>query len=223
MPKVSAELFKSLRDFLRRVRPARHELHDDDEAWLCRYCAALALVDVKHVRSLRSGEHPLRALPPGSTLDDLFGLIPREAVIDIRRLSRRFQKTTGREWLSRSVTFDPHVWVANIGASPDVLVDDCLLDLKTAMRPHLDRLWLDQLLLYTLVVGDRRKVKRLGYHLVRQDRTVYWPVEEFLARAAGVAEVDVEGLSQEFFSIAARSSFLPREKRWGEPTRSGIT
>jgi len=159
----------------------------------------------------------------GSTLDDLFGLIPREAVIDIRRLSRRFQKTTGREWLSRSVTFDPHVWVANIGASPDVLVDDCLLDLKTAMRPHLDRLWLDQLLLYTLVVGDRRKVKRLGYHLVRQDRTVYWPVEEFLARAAGVAEVDVEGLSQEFFSIAARSSFLPREKRWGEPTRSGIT
>jgi hypothetical protein len=36
MAKVSADLFSELRDFLRRVRPARRYLSRDDEAWLCR-------------------------------------------------------------------------------------------------------------------------------------------------------------------------------------------
>jgi hypothetical protein len=53
MAKVSADLFSELRDFLRRVRPARRYLARDDEAWLCRYCAALALIDTKLVGKLR--------------------------------------------------------------------------------------------------------------------------------------------------------------------------
>jgi hypothetical protein len=109
-------------------------------------------------------------------LDDLFALISREAIVDICQLSRRFQSTTGREWLTRPVSFDPSVWVGNIGASPDVLLGDCLLDLKTSVHPRLERVWLDQLLLYTLVVGDRKKINRLGFHLLRQDRTITWPI-----------------------------------------------
>jgi hypothetical protein len=136
-------------------------LSRDDEAWLCRYCAALALIDRKLTGKLQTGADPLHALPPGSTVDELFALIPREAIVDICQLSRRFQATTGREWLAGTVTFDPSVWVGNIGASPDVLVGDCLLDLKTSLRPRLDRIWLDQLLPYTLVVGDLKKIKRL--------------------------------------------------------------
>ncbi len=64
----------------------------------------------------------VHALPAGSTLDDLFALIPRAAIVDICQLSRRFQAATGREWLTGTVMFDPSVWVGNIGASPDVRV-----------------------------------------------------------------------------------------------------
>jgi hypothetical protein len=217
MPKVSADLFIALREFLRRVRPARRYLSRDDEAWLCRYCAALALIDRKITGKLRTGADQLHALPAGSTLEDLFALIPRAAIVDICQLSRRFQSTTGREWLTGTVKFDPSVWVGNIGASPDVLVGDCLLDLKTSIRPRLDRLWLDQLLLYTLVVGDRKKISRLGFHLLRQDQTVTWPMDKFLTQAARGSEVDIERLSQEFFTVAARSSFMSPKERRGNP------
>jgi hypothetical protein len=191
MPKVSAELFLALREFQPRVRPARRNLSRDDEAWLCRYCAALALIDTKVIGKHRNDAGPLRGLRRGAALDDLFALVPRAAILDICYLSRRFQSGTGRAWLARSVSFDPHVWVGNIGASPDVLVGDCLLDLKTSIRPRLDRTWLDQLLLYTLVVGDRKRINHLGFHLLRQDRTVAWPTDEFLAQAAGRSEVDI--------------------------------
>jgi hypothetical protein len=103
MAKVSADLFSELRDFLRRVRPARRYLSRDDESWLCRYCAALALIDRKLTGKLRTGADPLHALPRGSTLDDLLALIPRAAIVDICQLSRRFQNRTGREWFTRTV------------------------------------------------------------------------------------------------------------------------
>lgn len=218
MPRVSAELFIALRDFLRRVRPARRSLSHNDKAWLCRYCAALALVDTKVTQKLRTGTHPLQTLPSGSTLDDLFALIPKQAVVDIYTLSRRFQDTAARTWMASSVTFDPHVWVGNIGASPDVMVGDCLLDLKTTLRPRLERMWLDQLLLYALVVSDRHRVQHLGFHLVRQARTVSWPMEDFVERAAGRSKVDIEQLSLQFFSVAARSSHLPPQDRWEAST-----
>jgi hypothetical protein len=213
VPSVAAELFIALRDFQRRVRPARRDLSRDDEAWLCRYCAALALVDTKWLGTPRS-QHPLRVLPPGSTLDDLFALIPTPAVADVCRLSRLFQEGVGREWLRQQVSFDPHVWVGNIGASPDVLVGDVLLDLKTTVRPHLERAWLDQLLLYALVVGDHDKIRRIGFHLLRQGRTVSWPIEEFMTRASGVPDSDFKLWSNQFFKIAARSSHMsPQERR----------
>lgn len=37
-----------------------------------------------------------------------------------------------------------------------------------------------------------------------------------MARAAGRADVDVERLSNEFFSVTARSSRMPPKDRWGE-------
>jgi hypothetical protein len=80
MAKVSADLFIEPRDFLRRVRPARRYLSRDDEAWLCRYCAALALIGRKLTGKLRAGAAPLHALPAGSSLDDkpcLFRGCPR--------------------------------------------------------------------------------------------------------------------------------------------------
>jgi len=218
MPKVSAALFTALREFLRRVRPHRRVLSRDDEAWLCRYCAALALVDFKLVASLRRGKHPLEALSAGSDLDDLFGLIPRDAVLDICRLSRRFQETTGRDSFAFPVEFDPHVGVGHIGASPDVRVGDCLLDLKTTIRPRLERVWLDQVLLYLLAVGNRGEIKHVGFHLVRQARSVTWPIEDLTTRAAGGVKVDLDRLSQEFFAVAARSSFLPPKERWSAAT-----
>jgi hypothetical protein len=107
--------------------------------------------------------------------------------------------------------------VGNIGASPDVLVRDCLLDLKTSVHPRLDRLWLDQLLVYTLVVGDLKKIKRLGFHLLRQDRTITWPIDEFLSKAARGSEVDIKRLSQEFSTVAARTSSMSPKERRKEP------
>jgi hypothetical protein len=53
-------------------------------------------------------------------------------------------------------------------------------------------------------------------HLLRQDRTITWPIEEFLTQAAGGLEVDIERLSQEFFTVAARSSFVSPKERRGE-------
>jgi hypothetical protein len=57
----------------------------------------------------------------------------------------------------------------------------------------------------------------LGFHLLRQDRTITWPIDEFLTRAAGGSEVDIERLSQEFFTVAARSRFVSHKERRKEP------
>jgi hypothetical protein len=56
----------------------------------------------------------------------------------------------------------------------------------------------------------------LGFHLLRQDRTITWPIDEFLSKAARGSEVDIERLSQEFSTVAARSSFMSRKERRGE-------
>jgi hypothetical protein len=68
-----------------------------------------------------------------------------------------------------------------------------------------------------VVVGDLKKIKRLGFHLLRQDRTITWPIDEFLSKTARGSEVDIERLSQEFFTVAARSSFMSPKERRGDP------
>lgn len=60
----------------------------------------LADLSADFERQMRGAE----TLPRDATLDDLFALIPRAAVLDTFRLSRRFQGETTRAWLRQMVT-----------------------------------------------------------------------------------------------------------------------
>lgn len=153
--------------------------------------------------------------------DDLFGLIPRTAVLDICRLSRQFVDTDGRSWFRRKVQFDPHISAGGIGTSADVLIDDCLLDLKTTVHPRLPQLWVDQLVVYlSLSYSSCASIHEANFYLVRQARSVTWRTEEFVARLSPTQLVDLVTMQERFRQVADARCRQRFTLRW-EGSHSG--
>lgn len=195
IPRVVAELLTRLREFLDNVNPLYKRLEPEDEAWLCRYCCGLALVDRKMTAAHAGEPYALKSLKPGATLDDLWQLVPRAAVADVRQLSFLYYERH-RDLFARKVDVAPHyVWEQRIGASADLLIDQTLIDIKTTTRPRLDPLWLYQVIAYVLLdVRDTMAIDRIGFYLARQGLLVTWDFEELLWLATGSREMTRERL-----------------------------
>src|SRR6266446_2633928 len=152
--RVVTNFFEGLSDFVDRVQPARRRLDLRQEKQLARYCLVLALFEQVY----RAGV--LRILFSNSPLafasvvvsfrrNFLLDLVSPEWVDDVVAQSYAFYESQSDLCCRRAVlnpTFEGSRDVG--GADADLIVNRCLIDIKSTLRPAVSRHLLYQLLGY---------------------------------------------------------------------------
>lgn len=107
-------------------------------------------------------------------------------------------------------TFDGSALIG--GADADLIVDGCLIEIKTTVKPEtLPRDVLYQLLGYVLLdFTDKHGISSVGLYLSRQGEFVSWPLGELLARLTGIDSVDLPGLRRRFATLLTEETKLGR-------------
>ncbi|HEU5378838.1 MAG TPA: hypothetical protein VFV38_25725, partial [Ktedonobacteraceae bacterium] len=88
------------------------------------------------------------------------------------------------------------------GADADMIVDGCLIDIKTTKQSKVDPRWLRQLAGYLLLdYRDEYHLHSVGLYLARHGVFLSWPVEYFIQTLTGDPEISVTALRQEFQNL----------------------
>ena len=165
---------------LRRIKPAQGNLTAQQEFELSRHCLALAMME----NCYRT--HPQRnTLLHSRDIDqpkDVTKIINDGWVQDMARLAKRSKKTLG-QLLTHPHRSNPEFAGSSDvgGADADIIIDDCLLDLKTTIKPRLDGKWIHQLLGYALLdYRDEHKIRSVGIMLTRQSHIIRWQLDQLM-------------------------------------------
>jgi len=179
----------SLDEFLTSRSPVGRALSDSDEERLARYCVVLAHLEA-FFRAGTDIESPLYSLVKGSTLEDLLAVPPEHQVRDLCALSRECFED-GRELFGLPCVLNPAFdGSADIGgADADLVVGQCLLEVKTVSSAHAGtvREAVYQLLGYTLLdYSDRYGIRQIGVWLTRQRCIWVLPLAQALTAPAAL-------------------------------------
>ncbi len=175
---IGTDFFNEVEEFLARTRPDRGSLIPEDEDVLCRYCYTMGLIDYGYRNS-----------SPHQNMEwfdiDVNELISRPAQWisdDIAAQNTLFRKSK-RDWLSKPATLNP-TFTGGVdvgGADADLIVDGCLIDLKSSQK-NLTGRHLYQLIGYCLLdYEDEHGIDSLAIYRTRYGVTHCWAVEEMLA------------------------------------------
>lgn len=155
---------KALEGFLNQHDPRQRLLDTEHERTLARFCSVLALYKAQ----FRAGRipSPLDDLPESPTLDDYFALIDDAAITDICALTAAFSAQHSCLLGSPCVANPTFALSGRLGgADADLILDGCLMDIKTTKRPTMRREWGYQLLGYLLADTDNaHQVTRIGFY-----------------------------------------------------------
>lgn len=184
-PALAEEFFAELSQVVAEMNPVARRLDGPQEARLTRYCYVLALFE----EVFRAGPQinsPLFA-PPKRAVDELLAIPSTHAIEDLCTLSWGAY-TQFEGLLSQSAilnpTFDGSLDVG--GADADLILDGCLIDIKTTVKPQVDQIWLYQLLGYTLLdYTNRYRISEVAIYMARQQTTFRWPLDHFMATMTG--------------------------------------
>lgn len=170
------------------LSPVQCRLARSAEELLARYCIVLSLYEM----IFRSGGRVPEALRLQSTtspfvptpIDDLLAIPQPHWLDDLCTLSWAFYDDN-TDLLERPVilnpTFDGSASVG--GADADMIVDDCLVDVKLTIDSGLRKLgdWLYQLLGYTLLdYSDTYGIRSVALYLPRQRAWFRWSIEDLI-------------------------------------------
>jgi hypothetical protein len=198
--KLASDFFESLKIFLKRARPARRRLDPRQDRELCRYCYILALYEELHRAALRNRASPLFSLPRKATPEDLFELAHAAWVDDLCQMSYLFYERCVA-LLSKPVVLNPDFGGTGYasGIEADLIVDRCLIDIKTTISPKWRLEWLYQLLIYVLLdYHDRYRMDSVGIYLARQGMLVTWPLSSLLGTLTWPASLTLPELREYF-------------------------
>lgn len=197
--------FDQLDATLARLQPVGRRLAPAAERELVRYCYVLALFETVF-RS--AGEYgPLFTLPRKETVADLLAAVDEAWVEDLCQLQDLFMLQQ-QDLLTRPYVLNPIFSgsVAIGGADADLIVDGCLLDIKTTIKSAVEPEWLRQLAGYALLDWeDAYHIQAVWLYLSRQGLLVRWPVEEFFGTLTGDPTVTVADLRQEFEAVVLKA------------------
>jgi hypothetical protein len=149
---------------------------------LCRRCFVLALFE----EVARGGLRPdalLARLPQHPSVDDLLALADAASVDDLVQMAWRFYMTQ-----KPILTGDALVGMDIGGGDPDLIVDGCLIEIKTAKDPGRisKRSWPWQLLAYALLDhSNAYELESVALYLARQGLLIQWSLEEYACLMAG--------------------------------------
>lgn len=182
-----------LQETLAKLNPVGRRLQHVQEELLARYCIVLALYET----IFRSGSIPRALYLPSTTsqptvpsVDDLLAIPQPEWLDDLCTLSRVFYDDNTDLFQLPAIlnpTFDGSMDVG--GADADIIIDDCLIDIKMTINTKLPNLrsWLYQLLGYVLLdYADQYRIRSVAIFLARQRTWLRWPVGDLVDKLSSL-------------------------------------
>jgi hypothetical protein len=214
----AAAFFRGLETAIAQLTPADRRLTPADEQVLARSCYVLALFEEIY----RSGR-----MDPGLTngAADLLDIAAPAVIEDLCALSWAFYDAGLLPLTAPTVLNPTFMGSGDVGgADADLIVDGCLIDIKTTvpsgMRNTLGVTTLYQLLGYALLdYEDEFDLHAVGIYLPRQSRLLRWEVAELLPALCGAQPATTLGaLRADFRALLAPAAQLsPRRKSATRP------
>jgi hypothetical protein len=204
--KLIISFFDKLDAILQAIQPIGRRLELEEERLLARYCFVLGLFEEVY-RSARYLDGPLMVPAPRKSVDELLA-IPEDAwVDDLCALSWLFYDKHSH-LLSLPFTLNPTFTGSNDvgGADADLIVNGCLLDIKTTIGQKIDAKHLRQLVGYALLdYNDAHHIDSVGIYMARQGELFTWPIADFFYQLTGDSTASLTQLREEF-----RTLFQPK-------------
>ena len=200
--KLVKAFFDNLDAMLQALQPVRRRLEPEAERTLDRYCIILSLFEqVYRSDAYRRGllmqptvKHTVEALlaiPQDSWVDDLGVLFTR--------FYHRHHSLLSKPHILNP-TFMGSAYVG--GADADLVVDSCLIDIKTSTFPQMKAEYLHQLAGYLLLdFDDKLHIASLGIYMARQGVLFTWSISDFLSQLTGDDSITLISLRQEFRTL----------------------
>lgn len=195
------KFFEDLDKDVRKIKPAGRRLPRDQEELLARYCYVLAIFDTFGYRLGKiSLDSPLIYPEVKRTTGELLSIAEDAWIEDLCSLSWAFyDEGFPRELLSSPAVINPMFTEKGVGYNGDLIVDGCLVDVKTTVQPKLSREWIYQLLHYVLLDNeDRYSIREVGIYFTRQQELLRWPISDLLFALNGDAVPPLDKLRDDY-------------------------
>ncbi|GAC1405264.1 MAG: hypothetical protein NVSMB49_24490 [Ktedonobacteraceae bacterium] len=194
--------FDSLETFLNTVQPVKRRLDVEHERMLARYCYVLALFEqvFRAGRSAAFQGSPLVLPAPKQSVEALLAIPLDVYVDDIRQLSTLFFDQF-QHLLSLPTILNPNFAGSKDvgGADADLVIDNCLVDIKTSVASKIAADYLYQLVGYLLLdYNDNLKMNAAGIYMARQGMLFTWSVSDFVQQLTGESTANLAALREEF-------------------------
>ena len=200
--KLVLSFFDSLDATLRTIAPVGRKLEAEDERLLARYCFVLGLFEEPY-RSDRYLEGPLMLPAPRTSVDELLHIAEDAWIDDLCQLSTLFYDKC-HHLLSQPFVLNPTFKGSSDvgGADADLIVDGCLIEVKSSIGARIDAKWLYQLAGYTLLdYDDKYHLNSVGIYMARQGLLLKWPIDEFLYLLSGSNNLPLAQYRKEFIAF----------------------
>lgn len=180
----------ALESFLAGCRPERRPLPAEEEDRLCRYCVMLAYLDFIGRAPMGTSALDILFTIGRPDIDGMISDLDRNVVDDVAGLSRLFY-TQHRELVSGFGRLPGSADVG--GADFDLVVDGCLIDLKSGIKAKIPTAELRQLIGYWLLdYKDELCIDSVAIILLRHGRIQRFKVEELMPAGTSAAAVRAE-------------------------------
>ncbi len=171
------EFATDLTNFLSLNDPRGRALSPATERQLASYCYVLAIYESLFRARVQSS--PLFNLPIGATVADLLALAPTADIDDLYNLINAAAHTL-ENLFSKPIIANP-TFTGSIdvgGADADLIIENCLLEIKTTKNTSLDKEMVYQLLGYVLLdYDDEYRIGEIGFYLSRVPALIKFPLE----------------------------------------------
>jgi hypothetical protein len=195
-----------------RIHPVGRALPLEDERRLARVCFTLGLFEEAFRSPILAPEfasliarwayrHDSCSREGGERfVHELLALARDAWVDDLCQMAARFVACQ-RHLLGQPAILNPTFAGSRAigGADADLIVDGCLIDIKSGRQPRIEPRELRQLAGYLLLdADDALCIRSAGIYKARYGVLVSWPIEEFVARLTGAATLPLAALRAEF-------------------------
>lgn len=198
------EFSQDLKSLLEELSPVRRRLANSEEEILCRYCYTLALFEELFRSRQAQMTSPLLEMATDSRARDLLSLTSQVSVDDLCAMSWKFYET--QQGLLRKTAILNPIFSGSReigGADADLIVDQCLIEIKATVDPSRQRKPLIyQLLGYAFLdYEDEFEINEVAVYLARQGVLLTWPLEELMSTLAGESTDSLSTIRDSFQEI----------------------
>lgn len=203
IPVLFRQFSESLGDVLKRLSPVGRLLERPEEEMLSRYCILLALF--QEWSPYDSYKSPLLLPAQDRTVSGLLSIVKPHWVEDLCRLSWLFHKR--HEYLlSRPAIFEAS-FEGTGWASADLIIDNCVIEIKASIKPRLEKQWLYQVVAYALLDHKNSyRLREVGIYMARQGCLLRCPLRDLLNVLHGRKISSLRKLRKKFQKICRNSA-----------------